>query len=191
MIRGIIFDVFGVLYHGSLGRLRELVPGEHLGELNDISHGYDHGYSTQSEFFREVGRLLGKSPEDVAVICREQHVRNEALVAYVHRLRPAYKTALLSNIGRGLVDELFTRSEATALFDAEVLSSEVGLIKPDPEIYRLTAARLGLHPHECVMIDDIPDNVDGAIAVGMKGIVYQSVTQMDNDLATLLEGDHA
>jgi FMN phosphatase YigB (HAD superfamily) len=41
------------------------------------------------------------------------------------------------------------------------------------------------------MIDDIADNVDGAIAVGMKGIVYQSVAQMDDELSVLLGGDRA
>jgi putative hydrolase of the HAD superfamily len=191
VIRGIIFDVFGVLYHGSLGYLREIAPAEHLDELNDISHSYDYGYISQSDYFRQVGQLLGKSAGEIAAVCREQHVRNEALVTYVHTLRPAYKTAILSNIGRGFVDELFTKSEASSLFDAEILSSEVGLTKPSPEIYRLAASRLGLDPAECVMIDDIPDNVDGAMAVGMRGIVYQSLAQMDKELSALLRGVHA
>lgn len=191
MIRGIIFDVFGVLYHGSRERLRELVPPEHRDELNDANHSYDYGFCTQSEYFDTVGRLLDKDATEVAAICREQHVRNEALVAYVHTLRPAYKIAILSNIGRGLVDDLFTKSEAATLFDTEVLSSEVGMVKPDLAIYRLTAQRLGLRASECVMIDDIADNVEGAIAVGMKGIVYQSVAQMDKELKALLKGTHA
>lgn len=191
MIRGIIFDVFGVLYHGSLGRLRELVPPNRLGELNDVCRSYDYGYYTQSEYFEKIGKLLAKSADEVAGICHDQHVRNEALVSYVHTLRPTYKTAILSNIGRGLIGELFSALEATTLFDTEILSSEVGLAKPSPEIYRLTAERLGLDPSECVMIDDIADNVDGAIAVGMKGIVYQSVAQMDRDLMTILKENHA
>ena len=53
-----------------------------------------------------------------------------------------------------------------------MLSFEVSLVKPDPEIYRLAAKRLGVRPEECVFVDDKTINVEAAESVGMKGIVY-------------------
>lgn len=74
------------------------------------------------------------------------------------------RTAVVSNADRlpdpGLSDA----------FDSVVLSGAVGFAKPDAEIYRLTARRLGLEPGECVFVDDLRRNVDGAVATGMVGI---------------------
>jgi FMN phosphatase YigB (HAD superfamily) len=63
----------------------------------------------------------------------------------------------------------------------------VGITKPQPEIYELTAARLGVEPEECVMIDDLPNNVAGAQLAGMKGLVFSSRRQLEKDLKVLLE----
>ena len=53
------------------------------------------------------------------------------------------------------------------LFDAWVISGEVGLRKPDPAIYELAAERLGLPPDACVFVDDLPGNLKPALALGM------------------------
>jgi putative hydrolase of the HAD superfamily len=58
-------------------------------------------------------------------------------------------------------------------FDAVVLSGREGLRKPNPEIYLLTAFRLGVPARACVFVDDIPANVAGAEAVGMAGILHR------------------
>jgi len=191
VIRGIIFDCFGVLYHGSLDYLRELAPPERVDEVTDLSHSYDYGYITQADYFSGVGQVIGKAADEVRQICREQHVRNEVLVEYVRTLRPAYKTALLSNVGRGFVESLFTAEELKALFDVEILSNEVGMVKPSAGIYQLTADRLGLSPEQCVMVDDIDRNVEGARAAGMQGILYQNMGQFRRELAALTEDNDA
>ncbi|APU17306.1 MULTISPECIES: HAD-IA family hydrolase [Actinoalloteichus] len=80
------------------------------------------------------------------------------------------RTALLSNAeGRRADDGL------GELFDTVVVSGEVGLSKPDPRIYRLTAERLGLATTECVFVDDLRSNVAGAVVAGMIGIHHQTV----------------
>jgi HAD superfamily hydrolase (TIGR01509 family) len=191
VIRGIIFDCFGVLYHGSLDHLRDMAPAGRVQEVTDLGHSFDYGYITSADYFAGVGAVLGRTPKEIEQICREQHVRNEPLVAYIRTLRPAYKIALLSNVGRGFVEGLFSANELTELFDTEVLSNEVGMAKPSAGIFELTAERLELRPEECVMIDDIPRNVEGAVAVGMKGVVYDSMDQMKAELAVLLGQNNA
>ena len=80
------------------------------------------------------------------------------------------KTGLISNswstthYDRSLLDELF---------DTVVISAEVGLHKPQPEIYRLAAERLAEPPERCVFVDDLRENCLGAEAVGMTSILHR------------------
>ena len=186
MIRGIIFDCFGVLCHGSLQYLRSITPPEHLQELGDLSHSSDYGYVSHTEYSQRVGALLGRSAQEIDEITGAQCIRDERAIELVRSLRGDYKTALLSNIGRGRIDMLFTPEELKGLFDAVVLSNEVGMVKPNATIYELAASRLGLPADECIMIDDIAINVMAAEAAGMHGLQCKSAEQCEVDLRNML-----
>jgi HAD superfamily hydrolase (TIGR01509 family) len=58
------------------------------------------------------------------------------------------------------------------LFDAVVISDHVGLRKPDPEIFRVTAAKIGLLPGECLFVDDTEHNLPGARSLGMGTLFF-------------------
>jgi len=92
------------------------------------------------------------------------------------------RTALLSD-----ADRLGPWFDGLAgLFDAVVVSGEVGFGKPDPRSYLLAADRLGLAPARCVFVDDLAANVRGAVAVGMVGVHHRSVETTRNELDVLL-----
>ncbi|OGL22748.1 hypothetical protein A2707_04800 [Candidatus Saccharibacteria bacterium RIFCSPHIGHO2_01_FULL_45_15] len=124
---------------------------------------------------------------DVESIITTAHVRNVRLITDIRRLRNHYKTALLSNIGQGVMNQLFTQQEFHELFDVVVLSSDVGMVKPNSEIFEYTAQRLAVDPGNCVMVDDLIDNVNGAISVGMKGIQYTSIEEYDTNLKKVFD----
>jgi putative hydrolase of the HAD superfamily len=80
------------------------------------------------------------------------------------------RTGLVSNSwGRGRYD----RDSFSELFDGVVISGEVGLHKPQPEIFQLAAERIGLEPRECVFVDDLRENCVGAEAVGMTAVLHR------------------
>lgn len=187
MIRGVVFDCFGVLARGYLDYLREVVPPENVQELNDISHASDRGMIPRGEYMQRVGEFIGKAPEEVEEMARRQILRSDEMTALVRSLRPNYKVAMLSNIGPGVMDELFSAEERAELFDVVVLSSEVGVTKPSREAFELTARRLGLLPEECVMVDDLPRNIEGAEHAGMRGLLCESPAQCAAGLKALLE----
>jgi epoxide hydrolase-like predicted phosphatase len=192
VIHAVIFDCFGVLVHGSLNHLRSLAPPEHLDALNDLSHSSDYGYVSEAEYLQGVGELLGKTSQEIFDIIHAQYIRNEEMIALVRSLRGHYKTALLSNVGRGVIAGLFTPEELESLFDVVILSSEVGMVKPHPDIYELAAERLGVAPSECIMIDDLPANTAGAEATGMQSKVCMNPVECAADLRVqLLESEHA
>ncbi|HET8884468.1 MAG TPA: HAD family phosphatase [Candidatus Saccharimonadales bacterium] len=186
MIRGIIFDCFGVLYQGSINHLCELVPQSRQADLANLSKSSDYGYLTHAEFIDQVSQLVDKPSSEIEAIMRADHIRNQAMVAFVRSLRTKYKVAMLSNVGRGVMDHLFSADERDELFDVVMLSSEVGMIKPEAAIFEYTAQQLGLAPAECVMVDDIQINIDGAVATGMQGVVFTTTEKFESDIASIL-----
>jgi HAD superfamily hydrolase (TIGR01509 family) len=185
VIRGIIFDCYGVLVHGSLSYLRSLTPEESRQAFNDLAHASDAGFVTQQDYIHQVGELIGKTEDEVRAIMRAQEIKSDEMLTLVQEVKQRYKTALLSNIGRGAVERSFTPHDLTQLFDVVALSSEIGMTKPNIEAYTYVASHLGLLPEECIMIDDTPINVDGARMAGMQGIVFESTAQCRRELKAL------
>jgi epoxide hydrolase-like predicted phosphatase len=110
--------------------------------------------------------------------------RAEDMLGVVRRIRTAgYKTALLSN-SWGMD---YPREGWAELFDVTVISGEVGMRKPEPEIYRLCAEQLGLPPERCVFVDDLSPNVRGAVAVGMVGVLHRTYDETVVELEALFD----
>ena len=78
----------------------------------------------------------------------------------------------LTNWPAATFKEARRRFKTIASIDNIVVSSQVKLAKPEPEIYKLLLSKYNLTPQDCVFIDDREDNVNTAIVLGMKGIVY-------------------
>ncbi len=111
---------------------------------------------------------------------------NGELCDYFRRLRPRYRTGILSNsfVGaREREERLYRFSE---LCDEIVYSHEEGAAKPDPRIYHAVCDRLRVAPAATLFLDDVQENVDGAIAVGMRAIRFRDTAQAIAELDALL-----
>jgi HAD superfamily hydrolase (TIGR01509 family) len=108
---------------------------------------------------------------------------DEAMLRLLRRLHAGgIPTGLLSNSwGGGYPTELFGE-----MFDAVVISAEVGMRKPEPRIFLHAAGLLGLDPQECVFIDDIQANITAAEQVGFTGILHTVAEQTTERVAELL-----
>ena len=132
----------------------------------------ERGERTEEEFSEHFAPLLGISdPEGLVDRLFAGMEADEAMIEAVKTAkRSGIKTGLISNSwGRGRYD----REAFPEMFDGVVISGEVGLHKPEPEIYRLGADQVGLQPEECVFVDDLKENVAGAEAVGMTAILHR------------------
>lgn len=102
--------------------------------------------------------------------------------ALVRRAREAgLRTALLSN-SWGLD---YPRDGWDDMFDVVVISGEVGMRKPEERIYRFTADALGLAPEQCVFVDDMQVNIEGAVDVGMVGVLHREYDATATELEIL------
>lgn len=189
MIKAIIFDCFGVMYI-PIGEdfYRSHVPNykKHQDTLSDLGRQADFGYISQDELVVAVAQILELPTEEVRAKLVGGLVRNRALLTFSQTLRPDHKVGLLSNISAGTMDQFFTQKERAHYFDVTVISSDVGLVKPDPAIFELAAERLGCKPNECIMIDDSAANCSGAMAAGMQAVVYQTTQQTIHQVKELL-----
>ncbi|HLI40516.1 MAG TPA: HAD family phosphatase [Streptosporangiaceae bacterium] len=137
-------------------------------------HALERGECSGPEFERMLAaRLLRTDGGPVAAegLLRRMFAASApvpAMYAAVLALRGAgLRTALLSNSWG--CDE-YPRADFAGLFDAVVISGEVGMRKPEPEIFRHAAAQLDLPPRQCVFVDDVEPNVAAAVACGMAGV---------------------
>jgi putative hydrolase of the HAD superfamily len=194
-LRGVIFDFGGVLIdmrwdvsagledaHG-LPRHALLDTLYRTPVWREIECGQGDLNAWRAEAHRlleaRAGRALPRLHE--AWIAARHLIRPNVLLA--RRLRAAYRTAILSNADHSLRGRL-RELGMLDLFDTVVSSAEEGVAKPDAEIYRRAAKRIGLPPEACVFVDDYEANVRAAEAIGMKGIVYR--VDRGHDLTALL-----
>lgn len=191
MIQALVFDCFGVLYWDDLNRLYNLVSPDKFQDLNDIMHACDHGYISKQDFLNQVAALAGISVDAVAAVMHDKHRRNEPMIQRVRELKDQYKIGLLTNMGPDTLDEIFDEKERAELFDAVVVSSEVGLIKPSRDIFELTSEKLGIPASETIFIDDRPVNTDGAERTGMQTILFTTNEQFEAEFNRLLNAAHA
>ena len=146
------------------------------------------GELTIEQHWQAVGAALGVAPEALPAI-RAQFWSadqvNTELVEYIRKLRPKYKVGLLSNAWNDLRQGMQQRFGFDGLFDELVISAEVGLAKPDPRIFRLAVARLGVQPEQAIFVDDVLANVEAARLIGLQAIHYRDNSQLFQELERL------
>jgi epoxide hydrolase-like predicted phosphatase len=159
------------------------------GEGLDLLRQLERGELTVDEFSERFGPLLGVERTDGLVErLFAGIVADEAMVDAVRRVKASGRpTGLISNSWGGTSYDRV--ADANELFDVTVISGEVGLNKPGPEIFHLAADRLGVAPEECVFVDDLRENCEGAEAVGMTAILHRGAEGTLPELERLLGVD--
>jgi epoxide hydrolase-like predicted phosphatase len=142
------------------------------------------GQMSEYEFEAVFGRRLGLADPDglIESMFSGMQPEPETVDAVRQIRRSGLKTALLSN---SWSTDHYDRELLMELFDVTVISAEVHLHKPQPEIYKLTAKRLEVEPAACVFVDDLQENCEGAEAVGMTAIRHRNPTETIARLAEL------
>jgi putative hydrolase of the HAD superfamily len=142
----------------------------------ELERSFESGLLSSAEVLRRLRRRFGLrgSDEELALAAADMFTPNDEACALVPQMQGRYRLVLLSNTN-DLHYRHFRRQFASTLdlFDALVVSHEVGLRKPDPGIYHHARERAGCPAGECLFIDDLPANVEAARACGWQGVVYR------------------
>ena len=136
----------------------------------------DRGSLREEDAFRSISQRLPERLHDVAwkLICMWDRpiLEIDGMYDLVAELKDlGYGIYLLSNASVRQ-HEYWPRIPASKFFDGKLISADVHVIKPQPEIYRLCLEKFGLKPEECFFIDDAPANIEGALCCGISGAVF-------------------
>ena len=140
-------------------------------EAMRLLRGLETGELDEAAFEPPFAELLGLAESDGLIDRLFGGLGpDEAMIGAVRAARAGgIKTGLISNSwGLGIYDRA-----PIDLFDETVISGDVGLHKPQPEIYTMACKRLGVEPGDCVFVDDLRENITGAEAVGMTAILHR------------------
>ncbi|HEU5353010.1 MAG TPA: HAD family phosphatase [Actinocrinis sp.] len=175
--RGLLIDFGGVLTTSVFASFAAFEQAEGLDRLAvarllrddpraaKLLVGLETGSAADAVFESELAALLGVSPEGLIKRLLGGTRPERTMIDAVRELRRAgVRTALVSN-SWGVAS--YPEGLLNDLFDAVVISGQVGLRKPDPEIYRIAAQKISLDPAECVFVDDLPANLGPAARLGM------------------------
>jgi glucose-1-phosphatase len=100
----------------------------------------------------------------------------------IQRLQPEYRLIIVSNTNQLHFEMLRQTYPILRHFYGCILSYEVGVMKPDPAFYAAALSMAGCTPADCVFIDDLSENVEGARSAGFDGILFQSFPQLSEEL---------
>ena len=198
MIKSVVFDVGGVLLDWNPRHLyRGMFDGDDEAMerfLADIcSPAWNLSLDAGTPFAEGVGELCHRFPEQAALIAAydlrwEDMVQGafEDTVDLARKLKArGFPLYALTNFSCEKLALVRPRYDFFALFDAMVVSGEIGIVKPDPAIYRHLLERFNLVADETLFIDDSAVNVAGAAAAGLRTVHYCSATQLNAALTRL------
>ena len=160
---------------------------------DDLVTAFETGRISEEDFSLEFAQRLayatGKEIDPERFVARMfGGVRlEEGMLETVAEIRRAgFKTALLSN-SWGLSG--YPRERFSDLFDVVVISGEVGMRKPQSEIFRFTAEKLGVAASGCVFVDDHPGHLKAALAEGMTTVLHRNPAETIPQLQELFASE--
>jgi len=197
-LRAIFFDLGGVIM-----RTEYQAPREQLAErLNmtyediskivfesETSRQASLGEISVEEHWRAITRKLrlpAARAESVRTEFFAGDVIDRDLLTFIRSLRPRIKIGAISNAW-GDMRNYIIKNQFDDVFDELILSAEVGMMKPQPEIYQLALKQAQVQAQEAAFVDDTPRNVEAANALGLHGILFRDSAQVRENLKALLD----
>jgi putative hydrolase of the HAD superfamily len=194
--RGLLVDYGGVLTTDLFDSFRafcevEGLEAEAIGQsfrrdpsCRELLIGLETGKLDEQDFEVRFAEILGVSaPGLIERLMADSRPDEEMVAAVANARRAGIKTGLISN---SWGTRRYDRAQLGELFDGVVLSGEVGIRKPAPEIYEMGAREIGIAPGSCVFVDDLPFNLEPAAELGMATVHHTDAPQTISELEQLL-----
>jgi putative hydrolase of the HAD superfamily len=195
-LRAVIFDYGMVLTgkpnaeaHDALVRLTGLAPDRFEQLYWTDRHAYDEGKLSGITFWQKF--LADAGLDAPASLVEELNrwdarmwtTQNPAMLDWQLQLRQhGLRTAILSNMGDSVLENIQREFDWLSRFDVLVWSYQLGMAKPDPAIYLHALEKLGTQPEETLFIDDKQVNIDAARDLGIRAILFHDVDTLRAEL---------
>ncbi len=196
-VRNVIMDLGGVMLEWNSDQvLTPIQPDPELRrQLRTSVFGhewrlFDRGQLTEAELLARLEASTGQSRDILTAIveaARGYLLEKPETVKLVRDLRQrGFNLYCLSNMPAPFYEHLRRRHDFWDVFHGVVISGEIQMLKPEPEIYLHLLKRFGLRAQESVFVDDLQANVDAARAVGLHAIRFTDAAQCERELEILI-----
>ena len=183
MLKLIIFDFFDVFRTDGYKAWLKAHNLERTGPYAEVSQLSDANKLSSEEFFARLTELSGE-PVTAEIMDANTTVNTE-LIELAEQIHYSYKTALLSNSPSDFIRRIINENDIERLFNHVFISGETGYLKPHSEAFENVLRTMGVDASETLFIDDNPQNVAAAIELGIQGIVFTDVNQLQAELEEL------
>jgi HAD superfamily hydrolase (TIGR01509 family) len=199
MIKAIVFDYGGVIELKDGDLIQEIADSLRITkeDWQEVYFTFNHLNNTGQKSWREVATIVAQKfnasdiqisfIQDLINKYDQKRILNLELIEIIKDLKTRdYKIGILSNYSITLREKL-TRLNIIDLFDEVIISSEVGLQKPQPEIFEILFNKLRIKNNEMIFIDDTKRSLEGANKIGYIPVLYTNNKTLKSDLADILE----
>ncbi len=196
MIKAIIFDVGDVIIFYNNPKLIKSLQKDHCFDENKFAVvelqnrlKHDLGHITTKQFVANLNKELGTkfTAGEYFGLMHQIVVVNEPLLSLIRQLREKYKIILLSNNSKPWLKYVREHPKMKELFDKIIFSCQHHLKKPDPCFFNLAIRGEKFGFKECLFVDDRQDLIQAAAKLGLRGITYKNVPQLQRELKPILK----
>lgn len=198
MIKAIVFDYGGVIETKEGNLFQEIAKYLQI-NINDwekvyfsLNHLHNTGVKNGDETVALAAKEFDASDEQTSYIknlileIRKTKKINYEILEIIKELKSKnYKIGLLSNNSLGL-NQRIKDKDLTEFFDTIVISGETGYQKPQPEIFKILADKLGIKINELLFIDDTKKSLEGAKIIGYTPILFIDNKKLEEDISKVL-----
>jgi HAD superfamily hydrolase (TIGR01509 family) len=187
MIRNILFDIGVVLLHIDYGpalarvlplcdpaRMKSIDRFFSLVERDPMMADYERGKVSAESFFGRFVELTGYrgTYEEFAEAWFNILAENRPMIEFARELSRTHRIYLATNAGVIHVPRMYRTFASLGFVTGRAASCELGEVKPDRGFYEKALAQFGASAETCLLVDDRPENVEGARACGIRSILY-------------------
>ena len=199
MIKNIVFDLGGVLidwnpeyfflkeFRGDREKMNwffNTICTSSWNEKQDAGYSIEKATNERVAMFPKHERLIRMYYGEWEQMLGFEHTETVEILRRLHDSKE-HSIYSLTNWSNETFPVALKKFPFLSWFKGILVSGDVGLKKPDPEIYKLLLDRYGLEANTCFFIDDRTENVKAASALGFSGIVFKNHTQLSKDLKKL------
>jgi len=193
MIKAVVFDYGGVVgtdvmsfIHERVARRSGLPIETAKAEYNKFKAAIQKGEMSMAMFWLKIGEALSLDPnivEEIWMKTFEEKLEINREVKEIIRLlkNGGYKVALCTNNIQPFAERHKKRGDLD-IFPVQIISCEIGMRKPDKEIYEFVLKKLDVEADECIFVDNNLKNVEGAKDVGINAILFEDARQLREEL---------
>ncbi len=202
-IKTVIWDMGGVILRSEDWAPRRDLASQYgmtLEEIHNLVFESDSGRLAtlgkiaEESHWKTIGDQLHLAPETLKEFQKQFWAGDSLdgeLTEFIRKLKPTHTTALLSNAWTNARHVLTTSKPCIDAFHVAVFSCEVGLAKPDPNIYNLILRLCSTKPEDAIFVDDFIENIEAANQLGIHGILFKNARQAMSEVSAMLDNNGA